>query len=631
MNFNVGEPLKLPFTIPDLENLTMESFKDTYKTIIEWKKTQSVSPIIPEPDDDTIRKWMKPYSLDFKNGSVGVHPNIESRSKANTYVVDTNNDLEKSSRMLMLYVLELMIKTPLIQTDQYVGTHDMVRMHRRSYVDGRFASAILMSHVLFPKAPPSEEPDAETLFLPSYWPMHLNPKIPGTDLPMAVMRMSDTMISIVTGTHYGGEWKKDALTQWNKFVFEKGGLGEHASLKEMEVKYEGNDERIKKFLKDGWRRITLQVYSLTGGGKSTHGLYVLSKENKHLYQEKFGIDLTDITKNQFIKNDDMTGTGFIDKIGTDLDRVYSPEQGSWTKTEDVDINQIGIYKAGMASHAFHENTEWDTEGNPSFAGTLYRYGGRLNQNARTTLRLQDTGFFDGNVNSTGPSNMIIFVSPGYLTDFAWVKIQDLDIAAAIYGAGRTVGHPAQSAKGIGEEKFSPNYNDPFIMGKEHTAANRTIRYREYFENRRKAADEGSSEPLEIYLINTTGKIGTKITSENGKNFKPVFEEVKRPDGTIKKKPVGGTGPTIEETELFIHMAAAGRVKYEPHPIYGKKVLIPVKVPGLSDKRIKELNPFNHHDMDIIKAMLKEQVDRTKAVFDKKLKGLPQNIYNALDF
>ena len=80
-------------------------------------------------------------------------------------------------------------------------------------------------------------------------------------------------------------------------------------------------------------------------------------------------------------------------------------------------------------------------------------------------------YSDGSIDVKFPPNMAIFISPGYLADYAWLKINDPYFAAATLAAGRTVGHPAQSAEGVGEEKYVALYN-PFIIGKKANPADR---------------------------------------------------------------------------------------------------------------------------------------------------------------
>ena len=108
--------------------------------------------------------------------------------------------------------------------------------------------------------------------------------------------------------------------------------------------------------------------------------------------------------------------------------------------------------------------------------------------------------------------------------------------------------------------------------------------------------------------------------------KAKFEEI---GGKIR--PVGGTGPTIEETELFLFQAARDAVRYETHPIWGDKVLVPVEVEGLSKERLAELNPFHYRSAAEMKRLLKAQILTSKFYLEQQCPGLPKNIFNAMDF
>ena len=231
--------------------------------------------------------------------------------------------------------------------------------------------------------------------------------------------------------------------------------------------------------------------------------------------------------------------------------------------------------------------------------------------------------FDGNIDIQFPPTMAIFISPGYLTDYAWLKIADSDFAAAVLAAGRTVGHPAQAAEGVGEEKYVPLYN-PFIIGKKARNADHVHRFRDIKKARDEKTAKTGAATLETYLINTTGRIGGEYEIKDD-NAAPKFEFKNG-----KKKPLGGEGPSIKETELFLIQEARGVVKYEPHPIWGEKILVPVDVPGIPKKRLDEFNPFNFRSSEDMLKMLQIQLRKTKALFDKELEGLDEKIYHAMD-
>jgi len=222
--------------------------------------------------------------------------------------------------------------------------------------------------------------------------------------------------------------------------------------------------------------------------------------------------------------------------------------------------------------------------------------------------------------------MAVFLSPGYFTDYAWVKIADPAFAAKVLADGRTVGHPAQSREAVGVI-FSTRYCKPFTMGIPSTK--HVLRFYELLKKRIEKGD-----PIEVYQFNTTGRIVAKYTWTK---VKLGDEEIEMPQPLFEVKedgfraPVGGTSPTIEETELFILQAARGAVEYEPHPIWGDKVLVPVKVEGIDERRLRELMPTSYLSMNEMKRLLKAQIKLSKYYLDRQCPGLPPEIYNAMDF
>ncbi len=140
---------------------------------------------------------------------------------------------------------------------------------------------------------------------------------------------------------------------------------------------------------------------------------------------------------------------------------------------------------------------------------------------------------------------------------------------------------------------------------------------------RKRAEAG--DPIEVYQINTTGKIGAKYEWDtvvlNGQEYavpRAVFK-IKH----SKKQPVGGTDPAIEETELFL--------VYAPHPVWGEKVLVPTRVEGISQERLAQLNPYTYRTNEEMEALLQAQVALSKYYLRQQCPGLDRDIYYAMDF
>lgn len=589
------------FTVNDI---TISGFKELFKQIIRMKEACGIQALQVNPPD--LLERAKAYGTRFKNGSYGWSSNIWHRSANNTVVIEREEDLKPEHKFLMLRVLEHILAKPMIAVDAVVGAPGtVVEMRCRLYCDPQFPDiAYRWQQLNFP-AQPDQEPEVELFDIPHYL---NNPNIPGTDRMLMVMRFPNHNYTIVTVSSYQGEVKKGFLAHWIYHVYKRGGTGEHASLKEFTVR------RVDGKLK----RIVMCVWGLTGSGKSTHGLYVVDERIARRFMDLFGINPLEFISDQVIKNDDI--------VAVFRDRVYCSERGSWTKTEDVDENQVVIYRAAASPSALHENTEWDDEGNVSFASEVLQYCGRPNQNARSVLMLEDTGYYDGVPYSSEPLNMAVFISPGYITDYAWLKINDPAFAAKVLADGRTVGHPAQSIEGVGEEKFSSRYCLPFTMGVGNAA--HVNRFYEFMKER-----EGTDNPIEVYQLNTTGRVGAEYRwveiELDGRKVEVPRAIFRMQKG--KMRPVGGTGPTIEETELFLFQAARGAVKYEPHPIWGEKVLVPVEVPGIPKKRLEELNPFTYRSREEMKKALRAQIELSKYYLSKQCPGLLPEIEKAMDF
>jgi len=323
--------------------------------------------------------------------------------------------------------------------------------------------------------------------------------------------------------------------------------------------------------------------------------------------------------NQVLKNDDI--------LAILEDRVYGSERGSWTKTEDIDELQFPIWRAATSPRALHENTEFNSEGNPNFKGELFQYHGLLNRNARSVFYLEDTGIFDGNINSTAPLNTAVFISPGNLTDFAWCKLDDPSFAAKVLADGRSVGHPAISISTIGKELYETRYCLPFTMGVGSAA--HVVRFYRFLEKLRE-----NGQPVDVYLLNTTGRIGAEydwVEEKLGPKTYTMPKSRLEAKANGIPKPIGGASPSIEETELFLLQASRSAVTYEPHPIWNEKVVVPKEVVGISQERIKQLNPFTYRAKDEMIKLLRAQITKSKYYLDIQAPGLPDNIYNSMEF
>lgn len=585
--------------------MSIKGFMETFEKVTQLKQKSGIIAVLKNPSN--LFQRAQQYALHFKNGSYGWASNIWHRSAAGSVVIESDDELKDEHKFLMMRTLEhILAQGPLIQVDCYVGSPDSpVKMHARLYCDPQFPDiAYRWSQLNFP-APSDENPDATLIVIPHYLG---NPNVPGTREMLRVLRFPHGNYTIVTCSSYQGEVKKGFLTHWIYHVYKNGGCGEHASLREFTV----------KTVTGSSRRIVMCIWGLTGAGKSTHSMYVFDENNRQKFIEKFGIDPTEYVSDQVLKNDDILA--ILDN------RVYGSERGSWTKTEDVDRSQQPIWRAASSPRALHENTEFDSEGNPSFKGELFQYCGLLNRNARSVFYLEDTGLFDGDINSSAPLNTAVFISPGNLTDYAWCKLEDPCFAAKVLADGRSVGHPAISISSIGKELYETRYCLPFTMGVSSSA--HVIRFYEILKRQKE-----NGKPVDVYLLNTTGRIGAEYDWIDEK----LGEETYRMPRTRLTsgengipKPVKGVSPSIDETELFLLQTVRGAVIYEPHPIWRSKVLVPTHVEGLSEERMKQLNPFTYRDMEEMRRLIEAQVIKSKYYLSVQAPSLPASIFNAMD-
>jgi len=590
--------------IPPLHELTPDRFRDSFRRIIEFKRMAGITPLLDNPPDLLDRAAL--YATRYRNGALGWASNIWSRSAGSTAVINSDDELRHEHRLLMLRVLEhILAQGPLIKVDGYYGKPGTkVQMHTRVYVDPQFPDlAFRWRQLVFP-APPDGEPDAELFVIPHYLG---NPRMPGSDRPLAIIRFPHHNFTIVTLSSYMGEIKKGALCHWIYHVYRRGCTGEHAALREFTV----------RMVDGGWRHVTMVIWGLTGSGKSTLSFYVWDEENAKVYYRLFGLNPLDYIKDQRIRNDDI--------VAIDYDRVYGSERAVWTKTEDLEPSQAALWRAATSPRALHENTEFDERGMPSFAGRVYQYFGSPNRNARSVVYLEDTGFFDGDIDSGGPLNTAVFISPGYFTDYAIARIEDPAFAAKVLADGRTVGHPAQSRELAGKVRFVPRYSE-FTIGVGDDA--HVLRFYEFLKRWR-----GEGRRVDVFQLNTTGRVGAKYEwverRLGGKSMmvpEPVLVER---EGVLE--PVGGEKPSVEETNFMLLQACRDAVEWRPHPVWGGKVLIPHDIPGFDRDRLRQLDPTTYLTIGEFRALLKAQVEMSRQALREAGLRLPEEIAGAMDF
>ena len=73
------------------------------------------------------------------------------------------------------------------------------------------------------------------------------------------------------------------------------------------------------------------------------------------------------------------------------------------------------------------------------------------------------------------------------------------------------------------------------------------------------------------------------------------------------------------------------VEYGLHPIWGGKIYVLVAVEKLSKGRLKQQDPLTHLSMDEMREPLKVHIIKSKYYLNQQCSGLPDHIYNSMDF
>ena len=117
----------MEINIPTIENMTIESFIDTFHRIMDWKRQNGWRAFYDNLTYETLFRQAEFYGEEYANNSHGWSCNIWSRSKANTAVVETNDDLRDEHKFLMRSALEYVLTpNPLVKVDGVYGQHESV-------------------------------------------------------------------------------------------------------------------------------------------------------------------------------------------------------------------------------------------------------------------------------------------------------------------------------------------------------------------------------------------------------------------------------------------------------------------------------------------------------------------------
>ena len=88
-----------------------------------------------------------------------------------------------------------------------------------------------------------------------------------------------------------------------------------------------------------------------------------------------------------------------------------------------------------------------------------------------------------------------------------------------------------------------------------------------------------------------------------------------------------SGPAVPTRRL---QATRGAVQWDPHPLWGERVSVPVSVPGLDPERLREFDPFSYRSPEEMRKLLEAQIIQGNYYNDLQCPGLDPDIYHAMD-
>lgn len=373
-------------------------------------------------------------------GNLNVHTEVVSRSKLSTFLVSETEigthqvmpraDFEREAQRQDAYIAE----QEMVLVEGWIGNDPNHRVPARLYVEAANANIAGMQHQLFfdPGTFDGTEQDMLTvIYTPNLAaPGYPDDRLIAVDLESGVTR--------VFNSDYFGESKKGNLRQWNKRVFDDGGIPLHAGAKVIPTS-KGN-------------RVAM-IVGLSGTGKTTT---TFTKQNGSLpVQDDFLA---------WWPNGDVSST----------------EAGCFAKTfalcsEDEPI----IYGAVTRADSYLENVSQQDDGTIDFFDTSYT------KNGRATFSFDNIEAVDAREIHNADILLILNRNENVIPAVAKLTNEQ---AAAFFQLGETTGTSAGGASEAGKFLRVPGTN-PFFPMPHGLQGNRFLELME-------------RKPLEVYVLST---------------------------------------------------------------------------------------------------------------------------------
>jgi phosphoenolpyruvate carboxykinase (ATP) len=403
------------------------------------------SHVLANPSSDELRSLTErmPNARATEFGNVNVQTKVVSRSKPSTYLVSeepigthqtmSRADYEREAARQDEFVAE----QEMLLVEGWIGNDPKYRVPARLFIEARNANIAGMQRQLYFDAGAHgddvEGPVLTVIYTPSLTaPGYPDDRLIATDLENHVTR--------VFNSDYFGESKKGNLRQWNRLVYDRGGLPLHAGAKVIPT--------------PSGKRVAM-IVGLSGTGKTTT---TFTKQNGSLpVQDDFVA---------WWPNGDVSAT----------------EAGCFAKTFGLSADdEPTIHGAVTRDDAYLENVSQDDAGKVDFFDTSYT------KNGRATFSFSSIEAADAREIDNADILLILNRNENVIPAVARLTPEQ---AAAWFMLGETTGTSAGGATEAGKFLRVPGTN-PFFPMPHGLQGNRFL---ELMEQR----------PLEVYVLNTGG-------------------------------------------------------------------------------------------------------------------------------
>jgi phosphoenolpyruvate carboxykinase (ATP) len=386
--------------------------------------------------------------------NVNVQTRVTSRSSGSTFIVTDDPGItdgktigraeyDRIAKLQDDYIAE----REMVVVDGYIGNMPGFQTAARLSIEKANSNIAGMQQKLYYHRE-GGEPEVQVVYTPNLVAEgYPDDRLIAVDLENGVTR--------VIGSDYFGESKKGGLRMWNRFVYERGGIGLHAGCKAIPV---NGDEKV--FL----------IIGLSGTGKTTT---TFTTQNDSLPVQDDFVAL-------------MPGG-----------KVLGTENGCFAKTFSLDPEfEPNIYRAVASPGSYLENVYQDERGAVNFFETSYT------KNGRAVFSLADLGAFKDAQDLPRVDCLLILNWNENIVP-AVARLSQVQ-AAAYFMLGETTGTSAGGKAEEGKFLRVPGTN-PFFPLRHGLQG---MRFLELLD----------THPMEVYLMNT-GRVGGKEDDSRSKKVR----------------------------------------------------------------------------------------------------------------